>query len=67
MYDHGLFSSKPKLLSEISRRPEHVATSIGYVKKFMVELTYRHRDDVLCQYCSECRRIKICYGHFRSM
>jgi len=33
MYDHGSFSSEPKLLSEISRRPEHVATSIGYVKK----------------------------------
>jgi len=33
MYDHGPFSSEPKLLSEISRRPEHVATSIGYVKK----------------------------------
>jgi len=33
MYDNGLFSSKPKLLSEISSSPEHVATSIGYVKK----------------------------------
>jgi len=33
MYDHGLFSFEPKLLSEISRRPEHVAISIGYVKK----------------------------------
>jgi len=27
------FSSKQKLLSEISRRPEHIAISIGYVKK----------------------------------
>jgi len=33
MYDHGSFSSEPKLLSEISRRPEHVATFIEYVKK----------------------------------
>jgi len=33
MYDHGSFSSEPKLLSEISRRPEHIATFIGYVKK----------------------------------
>jgi len=33
MYDYGSFSSKSKLLSEISRRPEHVATSIGNVKK----------------------------------
>jgi len=27
------FSSEPKLLFEISRTPEHVATSIEYVKK----------------------------------
>jgi len=33
MYDHGSFSSELKLFSEISRRPEHVATSIGYIKK----------------------------------
>jgi len=33
MYGHGSFSSEPKLLSEIPRRPEHVATSIGYIKK----------------------------------
>jgi len=33
MYDYGSFSFELKLLSEISRRPEHVATSIGYVKK----------------------------------
>jgi len=30
---HGLFSSEPKLFSEISRRLEHITTSIGYVKK----------------------------------
>jgi len=63
MYDHGSFSSEPKLLSKISRRPKHVATSIECVKKFMVELTCRHRNDVLRQYCSECRRI--CCGCFR--
>jgi len=33
----------------------------------MVELTYRHKDDVLRQYCSECRRIKICCGRFGPM
>jgi len=33
MYDHGMFLSEPKLLSKISRWPEHVATSIEYVKK----------------------------------
>jgi len=33
MYDHRSFLFEPKLLSEISRRPEHIATSIGYVKK----------------------------------
>jgi len=44
MYDHGSFS-KLKLLSEISRKPEHVTISIGYVKNFMIELTCRHRDD----------------------
>jgi len=33
MYNHGSFSSEPKLLSEISRKSEYVATSIGYIKK----------------------------------
>jgi len=33
MYDYGSLLSEPKLLSEISRRPEHVATSIIWVCK----------------------------------
>jgi len=31
--NHESFSFESKLLSEISRRPEHVAISNGYVKK----------------------------------
>jgi len=29
MYDHGSFSSEPKLLSEISRKLKYIAISIG--------------------------------------